>query len=228
MKINIYVRRHSVTNANVETRYAGGRTDEPLNERGLKLAESKKKDFDGLVFASPMTRCIQTAGLIYGKGGISEKSALDISNDASLNREKFSGCLRFVEGLDIGLIEDFREVDFGVFENQPDAVLKKDPRFIEWMKTGGEIGFPDGEQTDTFKERIRRGLYIVTSECERANKDAALITHGGVVMGMLGYFAKEKRPLYKWHIQNTEGYRISIDTEEFSGERFINVEEFLE
>ena len=133
-----------------------------------------------------------------------------------------------MDGYTLGLIEDLREVDFGEFENIPDAELKKDPRFIEWMRSGGDIGFPKGEQRETFKERIRRGLYIVLSECEKAGKNAAIITHGGVIMGMLGYFAKQEKPLYKWHVHNTEGYKLSIDTDEFAGERFIDVEGFLE
>lgn len=62
----IYLIRHGETVGNKEKRYIGSKTDEELSEEGI----SKLKPLDcsvERVYSSPMKRCIQTAGLIFGE-----------------------------------------------------------------------------------------------------------------------------------------------------------------
>ena len=57
--------RHGKTQGNLERRYIGCRTDEDLCAEGIaELKEQHYPDAD-MIFASPMRRCIQTAGIIY-------------------------------------------------------------------------------------------------------------------------------------------------------------------
>lgn len=57
--------RHGKTKGNLERRYIGCRTDEELCSDGInELQKYGYPDVDR-VFASPMKRCLQTAGIIY-------------------------------------------------------------------------------------------------------------------------------------------------------------------
>ena len=57
--------RHGMTKGNLEKRYVGCRTDEPLCPEGiLRLKQLSYPDVQ-YVYASPMKRCLETAGIIY-------------------------------------------------------------------------------------------------------------------------------------------------------------------
>ena len=57
--------RHGQTRGNLERRYIGCRTDEPLCEAGVAALRTRTYPPAARVFASPMRRCLETAALIY-------------------------------------------------------------------------------------------------------------------------------------------------------------------
>lgn len=57
--------RHGKTQGNLEGRYIGCRTDEPLCAAGRKQLTSRCYPAAGSVYCSPMIRCLETAQLIY-------------------------------------------------------------------------------------------------------------------------------------------------------------------
>lgn len=57
--------RHGMTQGNVERRYVGCRTDEPLCPQGVEQLLARTYPPVRKVFASPMKRCVETARLIY-------------------------------------------------------------------------------------------------------------------------------------------------------------------
>ena len=57
--------RHGKTQGNLERRYIGGRTDEPLCEAGRAALRLRRYPAVSRVFASPMRRCIETAAILY-------------------------------------------------------------------------------------------------------------------------------------------------------------------
>ncbi len=60
----VYLIRHGATAGNLEKRYIG-RTDEPLCNAGIDALQGiSAPDCDHLI-ASPMRRCIETAGILY-------------------------------------------------------------------------------------------------------------------------------------------------------------------
>ncbi len=61
----IFLIRHGQTAGNLEGRYIGSRTDEPLCKMGKEQLAQRKMPPVDVVFASPMKRCIQTAQLLY-------------------------------------------------------------------------------------------------------------------------------------------------------------------
>ena len=57
--------RHGLTQGNLEGRYIGCRTDEPLCEEGIEALREKRYPPVQRVFSSPMKRCLETAAILY-------------------------------------------------------------------------------------------------------------------------------------------------------------------
>ena len=57
--------RHGKTAGNRERRYMGGRTDEPLLPEERQFLQKKKAPEVTHVFVSPMTRCVETAEILF-------------------------------------------------------------------------------------------------------------------------------------------------------------------
>lgn len=63
--MDIYLIRHAQTQGNIEHRYIGGRTDEPLSEAGIACFCNMAYPAAERVYVSPMLRCKQTAEILY-------------------------------------------------------------------------------------------------------------------------------------------------------------------
>ena len=63
--MSIILLRHGLTQGNLEGRYIGCKTDEPLCEQGIVQLESLHMPEVRYVFTSPMKRCIQSACILY-------------------------------------------------------------------------------------------------------------------------------------------------------------------
>lgn len=57
--------RHGLTQGNLERRYIGGRTDEPLCPQGIEALQTLRAPAASRIFASPMRRCLETAARLY-------------------------------------------------------------------------------------------------------------------------------------------------------------------
>ena len=57
--------RHGQTQGNLEHRYIGCRTNEPLCREGIASLQGKSYPPAAKVFGSPMKRCLETAVLLY-------------------------------------------------------------------------------------------------------------------------------------------------------------------
>ena len=66
---NLHFIRHGQTESNTRPEYCGRRTDVPLSLKGIQELIDLRETYEyppvGVVFSSPMTRCIQTAGILY-------------------------------------------------------------------------------------------------------------------------------------------------------------------
>ena len=63
--MSVYLIRHGLTNGNLEGRYIGCRTDEPLCEQGIRLLGALHLPNISSVYVSPMRRCIQSARILF-------------------------------------------------------------------------------------------------------------------------------------------------------------------
>lgn len=151
--------RHGKTKGNLEKRFTGGRTDEPLCLLGIQEIEENVSENiylkTDLCFSSPMERCRQTAAIIFSKK-------------------------------DIVTIEELREIDFGIFENKNHKELDGTPEYQKWLDSGGKENFSCGENFSDFTERTVEGFSKMISSAN--GKTVSAVVHGGTIMAILAAF----------------------------------------
>jgi len=170
--------RHGQTKGNLEHRYIGWRTDEPLCAQGIEKLKEKAYPAVWRVFVSPMKRCRETAERIY-------------------------------PGVPAEIIDDFRECDFGEFENKNYAELNGRADYQAFIDSGGEMPFPGGESREEFAARCVKAF----DELMKRNlqEDCAIIVHGGTIMAIMERYAKPKGAYYDFQVKNGMGYVLSAD-----------------
>lgn len=191
--IQLYLIRHSMTAGNLKKRYIG-RTDEPLCPEGIALLESyiQKNVYPEVerIYVSPMKRCIETAGLIFG--------------------DRVSTCDGFRK------IEELRECDFGIFENKNYKELSDCPEYQAWIDSGGTMTFAGGENPNEFRKRCVCGFDKIIEECRRDQIErAAVVAHGGTIMSIMDRYARGENgqpdgSYYDYQVKNGEGYELII------------------
>ena len=106
------------------------------------------------------------------------------------------------------IIEDFRECDFGTFENMAYAELSGRKDYQAWIDSGGEMPFPEGESRADFAKRCADAFEKLKASVE---EDAALIVHGGTIMAIMERYAVPKGSYYDFQVKNGEGYLLDPD-----------------
>ncbi len=186
----VYFIRHGAAKGNLEKRYIGCKTDEPLCDEGIqqviKLKRSgilpKEEDVD-ILLTSPMLRCRQTLGALYPSVGKN-------------------------------VVEEFRETDFGDFENKNYSDLKDDAYYQEWINSNGNLPFPNGESREETAARMNKAFTCLTAVIESAYKASinnkshtpivVAVVHGGTIMSLLSQFGYGS--YYDYQCKNADGY----------------------
>lgn len=144
--------------------------------------------------ASPLLRCRQTARLLSG---------IDRPEEEWLR-----------------IIPDFRECDFGLFENKNYLELSDCREYQQWIDSNGTLPFPGGEDPAAFRERSCKAFeevlaYLWKEDCQ----SAALVVHGGTIMSILERYARPAKSYYEWHIGNAEAYEVILEKEAWMREK---------
>lgn len=183
--------RHGKTQGNLEGQYLGS-TDQSLCQYGIEeLKYLKNKNIYPschLLASSPLLRCRETASIIYPE----------------YTKE------------DIYILPLLKEIDFGKFEGKSYTDLQNTSEYQEWLNSGGESTFPNGESKTEFCNRCREGFEgflaeIVNKKCLNKQNDenqVTIITHGGVIMALMEAFFSAKKTFYDYQVKNGEGYQL--------------------
>ena len=138
------------------------------------------------------------------------------------------------------ICRDFRECDFGEFENKNYKELSGNPAYQAWVDSGGTLPFPGGESREAFQERCRAEFArVLRARRKQAGSSAAFVVHGGTIMSILSaYAAPEGKlpgqtlpgqtpygqapqgaadPFYRWQVKNGEGWRALWDETDKGG-----------
>lgn len=168
--------RHGKTKGNLENRYIGCRTDEPLCAEGAEALRKKQYPPVVRVYVSPMRRCRETADILY-------------------------------PGVEQVIVPDFRECDFGAFENLNYEALNGRQDYQDWIDSGGEMPFPGGESRKAFALRCLEAFEKLQDDDGLTS--AAIIAHGGTIMAIMEKYGHPRGGYFDFQVKNGEGYVLS-------------------
>ena len=180
--------RHGMTTGNTQKRYVGT-TDESLCTEGVQALET------GITEG-----CYPAVDMIY----------------ASPLRRCIETAKFLYPGKKIQLVEEFREINFGIFENRNYEELKSLPVYQQWLDSGGESAFPGGEAKTDFVHRCKRGMDRLLGEWTKDtakwhDQRVAFVVHGGTIMALLSLYDMEKKAYYDYQVRNGCGYICETD-----------------
>ena len=110
-------------------------------------------------------------------------------------------------GVPVEIIPDFRECDFGDFENRNYAELNGRADYQAWIDSSGEMPFPNGESRADFAQRCVKAFENLRLQSE----DCALIAHGGTLMAIMETYAQPAGSYYDFQVRNGEGFLLEAD-----------------
>lgn len=196
--IRLHLIRHGLTKANEEGFYAGGGSDIPLSEQGIKQLEKLKKEFTypalPVVFCSPMQRAIQTVNILF-----------PVAQDKIV-------------------VEELRENMFGIFEGQNADDLVKDEQFLQWLNPQSGFVPAGGESPQVFSERVVKAMGSMLEYMFRNNiEQAACVTHAGVISSILAQMGTPQKQPSEWVTDPGCGYTVRTSAAMFMRDGLVEV-----
>lgn len=178
----IHLIRHGITQANLERKYIGT-TNPPLCESGIRQLKALLKEA-----SFPSVERVYSSPLLR----------------ATQTAELFFPQQKPV------LIDGMREIDFGEFEDRTIEDLEQDPAFQAWISSA-DMPIPGGECGQQVYERSVKALGDIFSEMmEERITGAALITHSGLISGLLANMGLPERESIRWGCDPGHGYTIML------------------
>ena len=177
----IHFIRHALCEANEEGRYVGI-TESPVSEKGRRELIKKAGEFvyppADKVYVSPLKRCISTAAFLYPDGYAR-------------------------------VMPELREMNFGDFEGKLLTEIKELPEYKQFLKGGLDNPPPNGESLRSVVTRCCEAVdFIIKDMMRNGWESAAVITHGGIIMNMMGCFGLPKYPPNEYACDFGEGYTV--------------------
>lgn len=191
MKKRCILLRHAKIAGNEEKRYIGAGTDEELSQSGKDEVTAIKDEILKVVTDKTKVFCSPMKRAI--------QTAKILFDDMNIN-----------------IIEDLRETDFGLFEGKNYQELKDDPLYQQFLDTNGAAGFPDGEKTEDFIKRSVDGFFEAIRKS--GADDLFIVCHGGNIMAVMSSLTG--KDFYDFHTDNLDGYILEIETD---GKRVLDL-----
>lgn len=128
--------------------------------------------------------------------------------------------------MELKIVPDLRECDFGEFENKNYQELSDNENYQAWVDSGGQLAFPGGEDRGKFQERCIAGIERIIREAVNNEwEQVAMVVHGGTIMAILDRYGIPKADYFDWHVKNGEGYLLRLNAEQYlAGNRELVVD----
>ena len=178
-----YLIRHGMTAGNKELNFNGSRTDEPLTEEGRAALKAIE--------------------------GIPDGAMLFVS---PMKRARETADIMFPCKAQT-VIDDLREMDFGIFEGKNHKLLNGDPDYQAWLDSGGFSKIPGGESIAGFRDRVCKGFReAVRQACENGAETLCAVVHGGTIMAVMNIVTGED--YFTFNAPNGAGYTFELETDD--------------
>lgn len=222
-QIKLVLIRHGETDANKEHRYLG-RTDEPLCEQAKVLLSAKKNCYPnvGLLFTSPMKRCIETAEILYPDHKpilIDDFREMNFGAFEGKNYKELNGDLRYQAWIDSGGTIAF-----------PDGESRE--AFIARCKRGMCKAIPyishmTVQNNGAICRQQRKEPLDAnnTGTCDQGSYTVGMVVHGGTIMALCSAFGTGD--YFDYQVANGDGYvcKLQLSDEEI---QFTGIEKLLQ
>lgn len=205
-KTTIVLIRHGMTQGNKEKRYIGI-TDEALLDVSWRELVAKRDVLAASVRYRMQTKCYVSP----------------------LLRCRQTANALFPE-LEQVVIDDFKECNFGLFENKNYAELNGNPVYQQFIDSGGQTAFPEGENQADFCLRVNEAFARVVldflAEQEELQRQPSnlevmdplcIVAHGGTIMSILSKYATLSKPFYDWMLGNGCYYKGALCYDDQTG-----------
>lgn len=161
---------------------------------------------------------------------LAEEGRAELQEVLSNNDADASGIMLFVSpmiragesaeimfpGFDQTVIDELREMDFGIFEGRNHDELMADlPFYKEWFDSGSTLKIPKGESKDSFTERSMEGFrkaVRIAAQAEPAVSEIYIVAHGGTLMSVMSTLTGEG--YYDFYSGNGCGYTIDLEVDD--------------
>lgn len=182
MTYKIHLIRHALNEGAQEGRYIG-HTDAPLCEEGRAQLGQMADDY-----RYPEVEAVFSGPL---------KRCVDTAKLLYKNKEPI-------------IIDGLAECNFGEFENKTADELAGNEDFISWLQ--GKTVPPFGESSAAFGQRVCASFEkIVDGMLKSGVREAAIITHAGVIAAILCAYGLPQAQMHEWMTPNCCGYSLRID-----------------
>ena len=189
--------RHLKTPGNEKRQYIG-RTDEALFEQAVEeFRRHQEKSTGGVyppvqyIIASPLKRCIQTAGLIY--------PGQEISTEPMLRECDFG---------------EYEQKTYEELKDEPEYIRWMESGGMTAFPRGEDQTSFRRRCVDGVKSWIDRLL-------EECADSVAFIVHGGTIMAVFSELAEDKYEFYHWQVENGSGYVAEVSAEDWKNGRKV-------
>ncbi len=186
--------RHGKTEGNIRHIYMGT-TDLPLCDAGVREIQELYSD------GAPLRRAVER---------VTEGMEFTVFS-SPLTRCRQTEEIVF-PGIRPVLVEELREMDFGIFEGKSYDELKDMEEYRQFVESEGVINPPGAESRSDVQKRVLAGLKKCRSLlAERGQKRGVVFLHGGTTMSLFSYM--NGGGFYDYLIGNGEGYTISVNSD---------------
>lgn len=179
----ISILRHGITDANENGIYIG-KTDLPLSQNGREALQEKYETHE-----YPKVQRVYTSPL---------ERAVQSAEILFPDRE-------------LVIVDDLREMDFGVFEGlSVDDLIELDS-YKKWLKGGLDNPPPNGESLRNMMLRCYSALNLIILDMMKEGiTHAGVVTHSGILMNMMSCFGLPKMKPMEFACDPGEGYEIIV------------------
>ena len=175
--------RHGITDANENGIYIV-KTDIPLSENGREALQEKYETHE-----YPKVQRVYTSPL---------ERAVQSAEILFPDRE-------------LVVVDDLREMDFGVFENLAVEDLIELDSYKKWLKGGLDNPPPNGESLRNMMLRCYSALNLMILDMMKEGiTHAGAVTHSGILMNMMSCFGLPKMKPMEFACDPGEGYEILV------------------
>ena len=178
-----YLIRHGITEGNIALYFNGSGTDEPLTEEGREAL----KEIEGVTPES----------LLFASPMVRAIETAEIM---------FPGKKPVV-------IDDLREMHFGIFEGKNHKMLAGEPEYQAWLDSGGEAEIPEGDSLESFRNRAWKGFMEALAIAAHQEADTVyLVVHGGTIMAVMSSLTG--KDYFDFNAPNGAGYIIEVEIDD--------------